>query len=133
MTGKALTLVVFDGFAWVLALTAGSWLRYSGDLSRMAPEQPIEIIALAVVLQTGFGMLSHRYRGRHLVGSIDDAIHVSGVTAATGFVLFVIGLTTVIGVPRSLPIIATLVALPLLLGPRIALRLTREHRDRPDA
>ncbi len=41
--------------------------------------------------------------------------------------------SAVIAVPRSLPIIATLVALPLLLGPRIALRLTREHRDRPDA
>ncbi len=122
-----------DAFAWLLALTAGAVLRYSGDLSRMAPEPMIGIVVLAVILQTGFGMLSHRYRGRHLVGAIDDAIHVAGVTAATGFVLFVIGLTAVIAVPRWLPIIATLVALPLLLGPRIALRLTREHRDRPDA
>ncbi|MGH3996301.1 MAG: nucleoside-diphosphate sugar epimerase/dehydratase, partial [Pseudonocardiaceae bacterium] len=133
MTGRALVLTAWDGFAWVLALTAGAWLRYTGDLSRMAPGHVIEIVALAVVLQTGFGMLSHRYRGRHLVGSIDDAIHVAGVTAATGLVLFVIGLTAVFAVPRSLPIIATLVALPLLLSPRIALRLTREHRDRPDA
>ena len=133
VTGRTLALAACDGFAWVLALTAGAWLRYSGDVSRMAPAQVIEIIALAVVLQTGFGMLSHRYRGRHLVGSIDDAIHVAGVTAATGFALFVMGLAAVIAVPRSVPIIATLVALPLLLGPRIALRLTREHRDRPDA
>jgi hypothetical protein len=35
-------------------------------------------------------------------------------------------------VPRALPLIATLVALPLLL-PAFVLRLTREHRDRPDA
>ena len=34
--------------------------------------------------------------------------------------------------PRALPIIAMLVALPLLML-RIALRLTREHRDRSDA
>jgi FlaA1/EpsC-like NDP-sugar epimerase len=133
VTGRALSLAACDGFAWVLALTVGAWLGYSGELSRMAPGQMIEIIALAVVLQTGFSMVSHRYRGRHLVGSIDDAIHVAGVTAATGLVLFVIGLTAVIAVPRSLPIIATLVALPLLLGPRIALRLTRDYRDRPDA
>ena len=133
VTGRVLILAACDGFAWVLALTAGGWLRYNGDLSRIAPVQVIEIVALAVVLQTGFGMLSHRYRGRHLVGSIDDAIHVAGVTVATGLVLFVIGLTAVIAVPRSLPIIATLVALPLLLGPRIVLRLSREHRDRPDA
>ncbi|MGH3919603.1 MAG: hypothetical protein ACRDSG_11320, partial [Pseudonocardiaceae bacterium] len=100
MTGRALALAACDGLAWVLALTAGALLRYSGDLSQMAPGPMIEIVALAVVLQTGFSMLSHRYRGRHLVGAIDDAIHVAGVTAATGFVLFVIGLTAVIAVPR---------------------------------
>ncbi|MGQ0719470.1 MAG: SDR family NAD(P)-dependent oxidoreductase [Pseudonocardiales bacterium] len=133
MTARALILAACDGLAWVLALTAASWLRYSGDVSRMAPGQVIEIIALAVVLHTGFGMLSHWYRGRHLVGSIDDAIHIAGVTAATGLVLFVIGLTAVIAAPRSVPIIAMLVALPLLLGPRIALRLSRDYRDRPDA
>lgn len=133
VTARALILAACDGLAWVLALTAASWLRYSGDVSRMAPGQVIEIIALAVVLHTGFGMLSHWYRGRHLVGSIDDAIHIAGVTAATGLVLFVIGLTAVIAAPRSVPIIAMLVALPLLLGPRIALRLSRDYRDRPDA
>ncbi|MGH4008601.1 MAG: polysaccharide biosynthesis protein [Pseudonocardiaceae bacterium] len=133
MTARVLILAACDGFAWALALTAASWLRYSGDVSRMAPGQVIEIIALAVALHTGFGMLSHWYRGRDLVGSIDDAIRVAGVTAATGLVLFVLGLTAVIATPRSVPIIATLVALPLLLGPRIALRLSRDYRDRPDA
>ncbi|HXV94449.1 MAG TPA: nucleoside-diphosphate sugar epimerase/dehydratase [Pseudonocardia sp.] len=130
---RVAAMVAWDGFSWLLAFAAATWLRFDGALDA-APLTPIaQAAVLAVLLQTVVDFLAHHYRGRHLVGAMDDAIHVIGVTTAVGLVLFLIGLLGVIAVPRSEPLIATLVALCLMLGARVTLRLFREHRARPNA
>jgi FlaA1/EpsC-like NDP-sugar epimerase len=130
---RVVILAGWDGLAWVFAVIAGTWLRFDGDLSNVQLLPTVQLIAGAVVLQAGFGYLAYRYHGRQLIGAMDDAIHVAGVTTAVGTALFMIGLSGAVAAPRSVPVIATLIALCLVLGPRVALRLAREHRARPDA
>ncbi|MGQ0481286.1 MAG: polysaccharide biosynthesis protein [Pseudonocardia sp.] len=133
LLSRSVLLGAFDGVGWMLALVAAALLRLSGDLTRLGLVQLLVVCTCAVAVHTGLAALSRHWRGRQLVGSIDDAVHVAAITIATGLVLFVVGLTPVLSGPRTLPIIAMLVALPLLLGPRVTLRLSREFRDRPDA
>ncbi len=131
---RSVLLAVFDGCAWMVALVIAALLRLDGELSRLGSTRLLVVCTLAVIIHTALRALSHRWRGRQLVGSIDDAVHVAAVTAGTGLLLFVAGLTPfLLDAPRTWPIMATLVALPLSLGPRVTLRLSRELRERPDA
>ncbi len=109
------------------------WLRFDGALDRVSWAQIAQFALLAVLVHVVLGTLSWRYRGNHIVGAVDDAIDICIVVGSVGALLFVVGLTGVIAVPRSLAVIATLVVLPLILGTRLARRLAREWRARPDA
>lgn len=123
----------WDGAWWALAVPAATWLRYDGNIAG-APLAPIALFALlAVALHVAVGLVFWRYRGHHIVGAIDDAIDVGLVAGSVGTLLFLIGLTGLAGVPRSLALIATLVVLLMILGTRLARRSAREWRARPDA
>lgn len=123
---------VWTGIVWAIALASAAWLRYEGDLTTLPVLPVIQLVVLAAVLQLCVGVASAHFRGIHLTGAMDDAIQIVTNTAIIGVILFLVDVSGLIAAPRSLPIIATLVALPLVLGPRIALRLTRERRARPD-
>jgi FlaA1/EpsC-like NDP-sugar epimerase len=128
-----LFLATLDGVSWLLALAIATWLRYDGNLDADRALHVVQLVPVAVVLQWGIGCLAHRYGGWHVVGAMDDAIHVTAVTLTVGASLFAITLVGQIPAPRSVPLIATLVGLCIMLGPRVALRLVRERRARPDA
>lgn len=116
------------------ALAVAAWLRLDGDAFRVIdPMAFVQFCGLAVVLQLVIGSLATRVRGWHFTGAIDDAVHMSAVLSATGTVLFLVGLSGVIPLPRSLALIATLVAIALTVGLRVLLQISRERRSRPDA
>jgi FlaA1/EpsC-like NDP-sugar epimerase len=130
---RALLLAALDGASWLFALIAAAWLRYEGDLDAHRALNVAKLVPVAILLQWGIAYLGHRYRGWNLVGTMDDAIHVAAVTTIVGAFLFAVTLIGQPPVPRSVPLIATLVGLCIMLGPRVSLRLVRERRSRPDA
>lgn len=130
--GCRLSLVAWDSTAWGLGLAAGAWFRYDGDLAALQPAPVLQAIALAMLVQLGLGVFADRLAGRHLAGVMDDAINVVEVIGAVSLVVLVTGFTGTIAVPRSVAFTATLLAIMLAAGLRLAPRLTREHRARPD-
>ena len=88
---RGLALITWDGVAWLVGLVAATMLRFDGDLAAVQWKPVFETFVLAVVLQAAVGHVAHRYLGRHLLGAIDDVIHVSAVTGLVGMVLFVLG------------------------------------------
>ncbi|WP_222131375.1 nucleoside-diphosphate sugar epimerase/dehydratase [Pseudonocardia sp. C8] len=98
----------------------------------MSPDALLATALVAIGLQVVVSVAAGHIRGRHVVGAADDALHVSGTILVTGSTLFAIGLTPLLSIPRSIPLIAVLVAIPLAVGPRVAARLLRERRNRPD-
>lgn len=130
---SALWIPAWDSAAWAMAIPVAGWLRYEGDLAGAALGPILELAVIAAALQAGTGYLISRYRGQLVVGAVDDVLRAIGVTTILGGLLFTIGLTGLSGAPRSLPLIAMFVALPMILGARLVLRLAHERRARPDA
>lgn len=124
---------LLDGAWWALAVPVAIWLRFDGDLAGVEPAPVVWFALLAVALHLVVGLLSWHYRGNHVIGAFDDAVDVCMVATSVGVLLFVVGLTGLIEVPRSLAVIATLAVVPLILGTRLVRRAVREWRARPDA
>ncbi len=129
---RRIALVAFDAGCWAGALVAATALRHEFDLARIDPGL-VPALAVATAAVLGFGLALRVYGGRYNVGTVDDAILVGAATLLVGAVVFVVNLlpaTTT--VPRSVPLIATPVALVVAVGARLAVRLYRERHARPD-
>ncbi len=126
-------LAGWDGMAWVLGLVTSCWLRYEFDVTQIDVPNLLTFSAVAVVAQVVVGLALHLYRGRYWVGSIDEALSLTGVTALVGVLLFGLNLmATQAWVPRSVPLMATLVALAVTVLARVSFRRYRDHRSRPN-
>jgi FlaA1/EpsC-like NDP-sugar epimerase len=130
---RRIALMVFDACCWIFALFAATVLRYELDLHLIEPVNVALISAFAVVGVLVIGTVQQVYRGRHCIGTIGDAISVSAAAALLGAALFVSNLLTATPpVPRTVPLIATLIALVPAVGVRLLVRLSRERSSRPD-
>lgn len=124
---------IIDALTWTPALAAAAWLRLDGELwTVVTPSELVVAFAVAFVIQVAVSRLVDRLRGRQVTGAVDDALHVVCSFSVTGTTLFAIGLIPPITIPRSLPLIALLVAVPLAVGQRVGRRLLHERRSRPD-
>jgi FlaA1/EpsC-like NDP-sugar epimerase len=124
---------VGDGVAWVVGLGLVTWVRYAFEETRISVSGLLIAIVVAVVVQWLLGIVAHTYGRRFLLGSVDEAINLAKVMFLVGLV--VLGADLLPGtplVPRSVPLSATLVALALGAGMRLALRRVREREERPD-
>ena len=130
---RRITLVAFDACCWVFALFAATVLRYEVELHQVEPRQVALLSVFAVAGVPVVGTVMQVYRGRHCIGTVGDAISVSAATALLGVGLFVpnILIDTPL-VPRTVPLVATLIALVLAVGIRLLVRLSRERSSRPD-
>lgn len=124
---------LLDALAWAPAFLAAAWLRLDGDLwTVVSPGTLATVVVITAALQSIVSFTVARIRGRLVTGAVDDALHVAAGFTITGAAVFLIGLTPLITVPRSLPLIALLVAVPLAVGARVFWRLRGERRSRPD-
>ena len=121
-----------DVVAWVLGLCLANFLRFD-----LAPEQLVVgrvlLAALVVaVLQVGFGVAAHLYRGRYRYGSFDEVLGVLVATSCATLGLAVLNeiLPPVRWVPRSVPFVGAFVAFTMMLGVRYLVRMRREARGR---
>jgi FlaA1/EpsC-like NDP-sugar epimerase len=129
---RRLALMGWDVGAWAIALYVAAVLRYENvseiDLAALAGA-----VAVALAAQVLVGtVVAHGYQGRHCIGTVEDAISVSRSALLVVPVIFVANLVLSPGLPRSVPLIAAPLALLLHFGARLAVRLSRERRSRPD-
>jgi FlaA1/EpsC-like NDP-sugar epimerase len=130
---RRFVLLVWDSVAWVLALVGGSLLRYEFELSQVDLLGLQRIIAVAILAQLVIGVALQVYRGRHCVGTMDDALNVCAAAGLAGACVF--AFNAAVGsplVPRSVPLIATLIALAIAVGARLVVRRCRERAARAD-
>ncbi|MDQ4118321.1 MAG: polysaccharide biosynthesis protein, partial [Actinomycetota bacterium] len=119
--------IAWDGIVWFLAVAASALMIDNPSVRSM-----IEVAAVAVVLNVASGLIVTRFRGRDIVGSVDDAVRVASLAGVVGLLSVSFVVSGLLVAPLAFPIITTLVALPLLLAPRLAVRLITERRHRPD-
>ncbi len=122
-----------DGAAWAAGLGLVTWVRYAFEETRISVSGLLIAIVVAVVAQWVLGIVAHAYRGRFLLGSVDEAINLAKVMFVVGLlVLGVDFLPDSVLVPRSVPLSAALAALVLAAGMRLVVRRVRERAERPD-
>ena len=130
---RGAVLVLLDSCAWLVAVLVATVLRYEMDLSQIDVAPTRHLIVVAILAQVVVGGVSQTYRGRHAVGSLDDAVNISGSIGITAVVVATINvLVDPTFAPRSVPLIAVPIALLLAVGARVAVRRLREWNTRPD-
>lgn len=122
--------VVLDGLCWVITFTAATWLRCDFGLGRTALVGLLAIAGVATCVWWTAGALTHLYTGRYVLGSLDEATQLTGLTiVVTVLVSSVDILCGVALVPRSVPLTAPLFALSIMLAARMAVRSGPGTRD----
>ncbi|MGH3719185.1 MAG: SDR family NAD(P)-dependent oxidoreductase [Pseudonocardiaceae bacterium] len=118
--------------AWVVGLLISLWFRTEFDAIQVDLPGLLRISVVAIVMQLIVGIGFHIYRGRYWIGSIDEALNLTRVTAIVGILVFALDLLiTHPWVPRSVPPTATLIMLSIAGAARLAVRRYHEHRARP--
>jgi FlaA1/EpsC-like NDP-sugar epimerase len=126
-------LAVGDGAAWAAGLGLATWVRYAFEQTLISVSGLLIVIVVAVVAQWIIGTVAHTYRGRFLLGSVDEVINLSLVMFTVGLlVLSADFVSDPVLVPRSVPLSAALVALVVAAAMRLTVRRVRERADRPD-
>jgi lipopolysaccharide/colanic/teichoic acid biosynthesis glycosyltransferase len=126
-------LVAWDAVGWAVALLVATALRYEFSVGEMEMRPLQAFIAVAVAAQIMIGVGLQTYRGRHPVGSVDDAVNLTVTTALVGIALFLVDfLVEPKLVPLSVPLLAVPFAVLFAVGSRLAVRRCRERRYRAD-
>lgn len=125
---------MIDAGAWAVALTGATWLRYEFNLGQVDAHNLARITSAAVAVVWVLGIVTHLYLGRYPIGSLDEVIRLAWVAALVcvclqGFDL----LSEAPPVPRSVPFIATCLALVLSVAARVAVRGHQARKARPDS
>jgi FlaA1/EpsC-like NDP-sugar epimerase len=129
---RHLPLVHFavDSSLWVISIPLAVWLRYDYRLARVDGDV-LPPIVLAVVLQGLFGLGTGLYRRRWRYGSFDE-VRIVALTAASVGAVLMVGLWQWNPIPRSVPMLATGLALLGQITARSMWRLRNESRRRPN-
>ncbi|WP_141494442.1 polysaccharide biosynthesis protein [Kytococcus schroeteri] len=133
-----LTWAGIDALVWFVAIWAATALRFDFSIGDAYVLGTLGMAVLAALVHTAFGLFVGPYAVGHQRGSFEEVADLGRVTLITMAVLLVIEIVTPgVGVPRSVPLIAGLVALAGMLAARFVLRARttrqaasadREHR-----
>jgi FlaA1/EpsC-like NDP-sugar epimerase len=119
-----------DASFWMIAIPAGVWLRYDYALDSLELDM-IGAVVVAVVLQGVVGLLDGLYLRRWRYGSFEELRIVALTAGIVGALLAAVTWSTE-WVPRSVPLLATVIALLGQIAARSAWRLFNEYRRRPN-
>jgi FlaA1/EpsC-like NDP-sugar epimerase len=123
----------YDSAAWILGIGVAYGARYDWKLSAFLSWGILAVIPVVLVAQVLLGRVTHLYRGRHDLGTIEEASALAVTMGATALVLQALVLVpSVTLIPRSVPIPAAIIALALAAAVRLVTRVRREARARPD-
>jgi len=122
------TQYLIDAVAWIFALTFAVLLRYDFDSSLISWRWLAIISIVTILIQLVVGWAVYLYRGRHPYGSFAEvrSLLYTVLLAAVAVGLPVGLFGTLIGVPRSVFLIAAPIAFVLMGGVRYIKRLIAE-------
>lgn len=125
--------LVFDVFAWALALVLAAVFRYEFAIQNVDWTALALLAVAAAILQFLFGRLFFLYRGRYRIGSFHEALALFFTVGSTAVVLGipVLFFGTWVHIPRSTVLVALPIAVTLTAGARYIRRLIRESRAKP--
>ena len=123
---------VADALAWAIAVPVATWLRYDLRIRPIDVAGVMIVTGVAICAQGAIGFGFGLYRRRYHYGSLDEVrvlgISMAAVALATGVVSQSVDETWV---PRSVPVLAGLLALVLAMVVRFSARLIEERRLGP--
>ena len=124
--------VPIDALSWVVAIFLATMLRFDFNMSAVDWGGAAWLALLAVVLQVLFAWLFYAYRGAHPWASFEGTLDLALVMVLVGAISFLAVLIWQVpfNVPRSVPVIATLLVLLLATGYRMLSRLLAGRRPR---
>lgn len=123
-----------DAVAWGVAFLLATLLRYEIIVKHIDWAAIGWMIIAAIFLQLLYGWLFMLYRGRYLRGSFDSMRVLFSVTALVGITTWILALVAPVfaGVPRSVPLMATALAMLLMAGFRYVDRALSRRQSLPD-
>ncbi len=130
--------MAFDAASWAVALGLFAAVRL--DLAN-APVRELGLLrvcAVAIAVHLVLGRLVRLHQGRHDVGSFEEILLLGGVVFSTGLTVTIVNaIIPNQWVPRTVPVVATFLALVLQAWGRAVWRRLRERdteqHDRSDA
>lgn len=131
VTTKRTIQALWDAASWVVGSIAAMYIRF--DFQPTVTQLKTALVAGLIfgLVQLIMGWFLHLYRGRYRIGSLDE---VSGVTSTAGLIALASTLVVVLmpqqGVPRSLPILAAVLSLSLMMAGRVTMRFVRLRSQR---
>jgi FlaA1/EpsC-like NDP-sugar epimerase len=126
---SAIPLLALDLAAWVFAMLAANMLRYG----QWAPHhQPGATLLIAIGVQLVLGLGVGLYRGKWAVGRFEEVAALTSVVLLVGTTAAVLNLRYG-RMPRTVPMIATALALVAMLAARYAYRSSIRRTRRPTA
>ena len=120
-------LMAFDAGAWAVAILLFAWLRLGLDVEALREPILPGVVLACCALQGILGWVARLYHGRARLASLEELLMLGWVTASAGGVVFVVNaLVYPDGVPRSVPLGATFLALALMGWGRAVWRRGKE-------
>lgn len=124
---------VLDAIAWAIAIWLALWFRYEFAVPAAALAPAAILILVTLFGQLVFGFVFELYRGRFSFGSIEE---VEALTFAVASTAVILGVPVLLfgsgsGIPRSIFLIATPLALLLMFSIRFIKRLLVDQRMKP--
>jgi dTDP-glucose 4,6-dehydratase len=122
----------WDATAWIVATPVATVLRFDGSPPAIELAQSVVLGILAAFAQVLIGYLLGLYRGRYRFGSFDEVLGVASITIAVTLAAFVFrAIVQSPGSSRSVPLIAGVLAMGIMLAGRFLLRAYRTRRQVP--
>jgi len=120
VTKKRFARVLIDSFAWIMAAWLSTLLRFDGQLPQGMSVEIWRFGFLAIVVSFTTAIGFSIYAGRYRNASLEEVLLLTLATSLSTLILFSIKvLFNLSGVPRSVPIIAGLMALIFMVAFRV--------------
>ena len=129
-------LPLTDAVAWGCALPVAVALRYDLADSSPAWDGVVGLCVVVVVTQLAIGAAFRLYQGRFRLGSLDEILTLFRIALAVTGVAFLADLVAspmVRAIPLGSLVVALFVAMAVMGGARVTVRLIREGARRPQS
>lgn len=124
-----------DALSWVIAIVFAGLLRFDFHAKSLDWEGIAWLALLAVVLQLLLGWAFYASRGAHPLASFEGALDLALTVLLVGALTWLAAIIWpgVFSVPRSVPVVATVLVLLLTAGYRMLYRFFASRQPRPVA
>ena len=130
-SARGLTLAMFDGSSWIIGFVFVAWLQaYVGYDPHNSWLHAIWVGAVCGLTQVVLSRVFRLHQGRAQIASFDDAVNVGAVWMSIFIVIITLGWFAIVPVRVSVVATAPVVAICVMLGGRVAVRLLRQQAIR---